>query len=296
MAGRIAIIGGTGKMGQWFATFFKEKGYQVVISGRFPGKTVKTAQVLGVASTDSYSEAVENADIVMVSTPIEATARIITEIASYMSEGSILFDIASVKKGIITALEKAQQSGIRTISVHPLFGPGAKRIKNRRVILIPVGKDTELIQTIRKLFEDDGAIINVIEDAKTHDGIIAYTLALPHFLNILFGTMLSKADFESYKFSGTTLALQLMLTESVFNEDPRLYSTIQMSNDQFRKLLIILLESTQKLARIILNNDTEGFYKLFKDTKVYLSRNPSFEDSYDRLYKALEAIDEKTKE
>ncbi len=296
MAGHVAIIGGTGKMGQWFATYFKEKGYQVVIAGRFPGKTAKTAQILGVGSADSYSEAVKNADIVIVSTPIEATAKIITEISRYMSKGSILFDIASVKKGIITALEKAKESGIRTISVHPLFGPGAKKIRNRRFILIPVGKDTELMQTITKLFEDDGATISIIEDAKTHDKIIAYTLALPHFLNMLLGNLLSKADFESYKFSGTTLALQLMLTESVFNEDPRLYSMIQMSNDQFHKLLVILLESTQKLARIILNNDTEGFYRLFKDTKVYLSRNPSFEDSYDRLYKALEAIEEKTKE
>ena len=30
---RIAILGGTGEMGQWFARYFKEKKLQVIITG-----------------------------------------------------------------------------------------------------------------------------------------------------------------------------------------------------------------------------------------------------------------------
>ncbi|MCJ7631330.1 hypothetical protein MUP77_02845, partial [Candidatus Bathyarchaeota archaeon] len=35
-------------MGRWFANFFKNKGYQVVIGGRFPERNKTVAKEIGV--------------------------------------------------------------------------------------------------------------------------------------------------------------------------------------------------------------------------------------------------------
>lgn len=291
MAGRIAIIGGTGKMGQWFAKFFVKKGFKVVISGRFPQRTAKIAKSLGVEAAHSNKEAVKNANLVVVSTPIQTSPKIITEVAHHMRKGSVLFDIASVKKDVIKALKDAQKQGIRTISVHPLFGPGAKNINNRRVILIPVSDDVKVLKEISELFEEEGAAITIVKDAETHDRVMAYTLALPHFINILFGCLVSSSNFEVAKYGGTTLALQLMITQSVFSEDPSLYSTIQMENTHFSILLKDFLRQAHKLIKIIENEDIEEFVKVFQETKSALSKDPMFKDAYDKFYKALESVD-----
>ena len=288
---RVAVVGGTGKMGRWFAKFFRDKGFQVVISGRFPEKTAKVAEDIGVGYASSNSGAVQNADIVVVATPIEVTAEVILEVANYMKKGSTLFDIASVKKGIVEALSKAQQRGIRTISVHPLFGPGARGVYGKGVAIIPVGNDPELTRLISKLFEEYGAVVGVIDDAEAHDRIIASTLALPHFLNILFGKVLSTTNLEELrKFGGTTFSLQLLIAESVFSEDPGLYSSIQIKNDHFRGLLKAFIDSAEELSRIIRDGDAERFTEVFGEVRSFLSKDPAFKDSYSLFYKALEAI------
>jgi len=213
-----------------------------------------------------------------------------------MKKGSILFDIASVKKGIVEALSKAQQRGIRTISVHPLFGPGARGVYGKGVAIIPVGNDPEPTRLISKLFEGYGAVVGIIDDAEAHDRIIALTLALPHFLNILFGKVLSTTNLEELrKFGGTTFSLQLLITESVFSEDPDLYSSIQIKNDHFHDLLKTFLSSAEELSRIIQDDAADRFIKLFEETRRFLAKDSAFKDSYSKFYKALEVISEKTK-
>ena len=53
---KIAIIGGSGKMGRWFARFLIEAGHEVIITGRNQQKLEKTREQLGVqVTTDNLS-------------------------------------------------------------------------------------------------------------------------------------------------------------------------------------------------------------------------------------------------
>ncbi|GAJ00954.1 unnamed protein product, partial [marine sediment metagenome] len=45
---KIAIIGGSGKMGRWFARFLVKEGKEVVITGRNQKKLRETGRQLGV--------------------------------------------------------------------------------------------------------------------------------------------------------------------------------------------------------------------------------------------------------
>ncbi|CAD7777149.1 hypothetical protein BLFGPEAP_01615 [Candidatus Methanoperedenaceae archaeon GB50] len=55
----IGIIGGTGRMGQWFEAFFEKRGYEVLISSR--------------RTPLSNKELVQKSDVVIISVPIRVT-------------------------------------------------------------------------------------------------------------------------------------------------------------------------------------------------------------------------------
>jgi prephenate dehydrogenase len=121
--------------------------------------------------------------------------------------------------------------------------------------------------------------------------MMAFTLALPHFLNIVFGRTLTHADIiEIKKFAGTTLTLQLLLAEAVYNEDPDLYYEVQSQNAAFPKVLDVVLEVTREIASTIRRKDRREFLKAFEEARTALAKDPEFVHAYQRFYKAFEAI------
>lgn len=291
MARKVAILGGTGKMGQWFAKYFHDKGFKPIISGRSPEKSARIAKELGVGYAESNFEAVRDANMVVVATPIEATAKTILEISSHVREDAILFDIASIKGDVIEALEEAANMGVRALSIHPLFGPGASSVSGKRFLMIPINKDLRVVNEMSQMFEGDGGVVHVIESGEIHDKMMALTLALPHFLNIVFGKVLAGRDIgEVKKLGGTTFALQLLLAESVLCQDPNLYYAIQSQNPAFAKVLNDLARTLGEASSLIREKDKIGFIKNFEETRASLSRDSEFSRAYQRFYKALEAI------
>ena len=288
MGMRVVVLGGTGKMGRWFAKFLRDKGFDVAVHSRSPEKAVKAAEELHVRYVESL-DAVRDADMVIVATSLDSTAETIRKASKKMKPNTILFDIASVKEGIIEALEEAKAQGIRAISVHPMFGPGATTLKGKHVIVIPIGDDPTLVKEVLGIFK--GAETHIVESGEAHDMMVALTLSLPHFLNIVFGKTLTGTDIkEVAKFAGTTFTLQLTVAEAVLSEDPDLYYEIQSRNKAFVKVLNNFLESAREVASTVKGKDREAFVKSFKEARDALSKDPNLAKAYERFYKAYEAI------
>ncbi len=289
MARKVTILGGTGRMGKWFSRFFRDRGFSVIIYSRSPERAALVAGEIGVRYEKSRFDAIHNADIVLISIPIGVTAKVIREISGYLKAGTILFDIASIKGEIIKALKEANALGIRTISVHPLFGPGAKSIDGKRVLVIPVSEDSDLIKEISEMFK--GATVQIVRSGEEHDMMMALTLCLPHFLNIVFGKTLLKADIRDLKkFGGTTFTLQLMIAEAVLSEDPELYYEIQRQNKVFTKVLDNFAELVKESALAVKDKNRALFLKDFEKVKTSFSKDPEFMKAYEKFYKAFEAI------
>ena len=68
---RIAIIGGSGNMGRWFARFALKEGHQVTITGRNRAKLREAGKQLGVEATTDNIEAVKSSRVVLISVPID---------------------------------------------------------------------------------------------------------------------------------------------------------------------------------------------------------------------------------
>jgi len=288
MVEKVAVLGGTGKMGRWFARFFKARGYRVVIGGRSPQKNRVVAKELGVESAESNTDAVQGASIVVVSTSLETVPETIVRIQDSVNSDSIVFDIASVKTGIPEALAALHAKGVRVTSIHPMFGPGADSIKGKKVIVIPMANDNTATTWAVDFFQKEGAEVHIVKDAEEHDRIAAMTLSLTHFLNIVFGRVLAKQDIQKMKeLAGTTFSLQLTLAEAVLSEDPELYYGIEVLNPYFKELAADFI-STVKETYMDLDN-REAFVEHFIEARKGLEKDSQFSTVYERFYRALKA-------
>ena len=285
---KVAVIGGAGRMGRWFVGHFVNQGQEVVISDIRRNEAESVAKSTGAKVAENNLVGVEKADLVVVSTPIEATPGVLGEISRAIRPSATVMEISSLKSKVVPVLGRIAERGVRTVSVHPLFGPGVQRLAGERVALIPVSDPGSELRSARRLFPEAEI---VVVDVEEHDRAMALTLSLPHFLNIAFASVVGEGDLNVLKkLGGTTFALQLVLAEAVMTEDPNLYASIQMSNVYTTECQERFIERARILKEQIANKDVRGFQQFYADARSSMSKDRDFAVAYERMYRALEAL------
>jgi prephenate dehydrogenase len=285
---QIAIIGGYGKMGMWFARNLKKEGMQVIIGGRNRDKLAQAAGQLKVEAATAR-EAVEKADTVILSVPIDSFEEIVEDIAPFTHDGQLIFDVTSVKVMPVSAMHKHLKDR-RILGVHPMFGPGADGIANQRFVLTPTNKDEEaLAEQVRKHLEDRQARV-ITMSPQEHDEIISVVLGLSHFIALVSADTLfqtGKLD-KAAPVSGTTFKLLLTLAESVLNEDPAFYASLQMHLPGAAKVEKLMADNAASWAGIVKNGDSRQFAEKMAALKEgFLKADPRFRDAYKEMYKII---------
>ena len=183
---RILIIGGTGGMGRLFARFLALHGAEVKLAGRQIDKTRSTAKEIEVEAGTILDAA--NSDIIILSVPMRESTRVANEIASFMTEGSLLLDLASVKTGISDEIAEKVPKNIEYVSLHPLFGPSTDHFHNESFIVVSY-KTGQKWAKLARVLENSGARL-VTMSASQHDKAMAYAQGLHHFALISLGMAL----------------------------------------------------------------------------------------------------------
>jgi prephenate dehydrogenase len=286
MTKNISIIGAGGKMGQWFVRYFLENGYQVT-----GYDSENEINVKGVIKADSLVGAVLNADYVMLCTPTRRTPEIIRLIAKEMKRGSYIIEISSQKSKTAAALAK-MPSKINPICIHPMFGPGAKKITGQHIISIPIKDAKKELKIAKALFPGANFVtIDVIE----HDKKIAVILGLTHLINVAFANILAKDDKISLteKMSGTTFKAQKILTESIMTESPELIETI-ISNPEIRKVAEEFWKDIGRLLTSVQEGKSEEVIEYIKSSQERLAKTSDLEDAYKKLTIMINSIEKKS--
>ncbi len=190
---KLAIIG-LGLIGSSVARGLKGK-YHIIGYNR----SLKTAEkaladkVVDVA-TDNLQEAVSNADIVMLCTPMSHYEAIMHEISEYLQPGTIITDVGSVKTAAIFTVFRAMPPGVNFVPAHPIAGKeisgyeagDAKLFKGKKVILTPLPKTPyEINLAIENLWKDLGAQTEIMT-ASEHDKIYALVSHVPQLLSYAY--------------------------------------------------------------------------------------------------------------
>jgi len=282
----VTVIGGAGKMGRWLTHHFINQGLEVTISDVRSDEAVAFAKSVGARFSEKNIIAVANADLTVLSTPIPVTPQVLREIYPYLKKDSVVAEISSLKSQVIPVLIEICGWNVRPVSIHPLFGPGARLLEREKLALIPLVDPSFEVELVKKLFP---GVEVIVVDAEEHDRAMALTLSLPHFINIIFASTINDEDLNVLKkLGGTTFTLQLTLSESVMNEDAELYTSIQINNEYTSQYLAKFLTRYEMAREWITKKDEEKFAEFYASVQGALSRDEDFHNAYERMYRALE--------
>lgn len=248
----ILIIGGRGKMGQWFSDFLLNQGHRVDI---FDIHAAEDNSGRG----RPLSALLPSNSMALVAAPLETVPQIIAELTAARYAGTV-FDIASLKGHLKGAIAEAHQAGLSVTSIHPLFGPSARALSDKVICVCDCG-DGQATQRVRSLFGET-AVTLVDLSFDEHDSIMSYVLALSHLVNIVFAAVLTKSGFSYDRLEqvgSATFHSQMVTTSTVIEENPDLYYSIQRFNPFAAELFGRLKREVDLLTSAVLDNDRSAF-------------------------------------
>ena len=288
---RVAIIGGSGKMGRWFANFLLKEGKEVIITGRNERKLLEAKRQLGVEVATNV-EAVKSADTILLSVPIDNFEEVVEQVSPYIRPEQVIIDITSIKVFPVETMHKHIKAGL-TLGTHPVFGPGAKSIANQNFVLTPTNeREITLAQKVSGYLETRGAKVTLMTPQE-HDEMMAVILGLSHFIAIVSADTLLSFDRlkQMEAISGITYKVLLTLVESVISEAPELYASLQMSLPKMMEIEELFQKRGQIWTDLVKNKDRQEFVKRMKVLRNRLEEgNPDFGKAYANMYKIVEGL------
>ena len=288
---RVAILG-AGKMGAWFAKFFLEEGYSVVVADRKEEKLAKLKSELAVETAD-FLEAVEYADRVLICVSINAFESIVKMIAPRIRENQVVMDICSIKKLPVKVMHKYIKRGV-VLGTHPVFGPGSKGIGHKAFVLTPTRpEEIKFAETYKAWLEQKEARVFVISPEK-HDELMSVVLGLPHFLGVVAcDSLLEQGDYAgTKKVAGTTYRLLFTLAEATALENPELFASLQLNLPEIEKVESRFIEKACEWLKLIQQRDQKAIARKMEQLKTKLMKSGGeYTRSYKIMYKMLEATE-----
>ncbi len=266
---RALIIGGSGKMGRWFAEFLASQGYAITIADPSGEPEGFTAGAYSYAR--DWRDLALTDDMIVVATPLKIANDVLVGLAERKPQG-IVFDIGSLKTPLRGGIAALQEAGCRVTSIHPMFGPDTELLSGRHVVFVDLGS-AEALEQARGLFASTMAE-QVVMSLDDHDRLIAYVLGLSHALNIAFFTALAESGEAAPRLatlSSTTYDAQVDVATRVARESPDLYFEIQSLNEYGRESLQALREAVERIWRSVSANDATEFTALMQRGREYLA-------------------------
>ena len=278
-------------MGRWFARHLLAEGDEVVISGRTESKVMEARRELGVDAASSV-EAVKDADVILLSVPIETFEDIVVELAPHIQPEQVVVDVTSVKVMPVAAMHRHLKTRL-VLGTHPLFGPGAKGITGQNFVVTPTNNEEEaLAEKVRDYLETRGARVSLMTPEE-HDDKMAVILGLSHFIAVVAADTLISSNkvAQPTALGGITYKVLLTLVESVISENPELYASIQMNLPGVAEIEALFQAKVAAWAEMVRKKDRGAFIRQMKTLKSRLEKdNPEFGKAYENMYRLAEGL------
>ena len=276
---RITFIG-IGLIGSSMARVIKRDGLanHITVTTRSQ-KTLDSAIELGLCDTGTLNmaEAVRDADLVMICTPMGAFAAIGAEIAGSLKPGAIISDVGSVKEPIFKTLAPALPNHVHLVPGHPVAGTEhsgpesgfPELFEGRWTILTPAeGVDADATARVEELWKQCGAMVEIM-DAKHHDQVLAITSHLPHLIAYtIVGTATDLGEDmqkEVIQFSASGFRDFTRIAAS----DPTMWRDVFLTNrDAVLEVLGRFDEDLTELKRAIRRGDGDTLFDHFTRTRA----------------------------
>ena len=193
MINKITIIG-VGLIGGSLALALKERNLAKVVFGYGRDQSrLEEAQKSNVidAFSTNIKEAIDEANIVVIATPVGTFKDILDQIEPLISSNVIITDVGSTKSDIVNIVNDVlKDKSSYFIPAHPIAGKersgfevsDSKLYDGKKVIITPQETNSpESIDVIDQMWKNVGADVDFMS-AESHDNLLGMTSHLPHML------------------------------------------------------------------------------------------------------------------
>ena len=193
MINKITIIG-VGLIGGSLARALKERNLAKVVFGYGRDQSrLEEAQKSNVidAFSTNIKEAIDEANIIVIATPVGTFKDILHQIEPLISSNVIITDVGSTKSDIVNIVNDVlRDKSSYFIPAHPIAGKersgfevsDSKLYDGKKVIITPQETNSpESIDVIDQMWKNVGADVDFMS-AESHDNLLGMTSHLPHML------------------------------------------------------------------------------------------------------------------
>lgn len=251
---RIVVVGGNGKLGSLFVRLFVELGHSV--------------SVFEQNDWSRATEILQDADLVLVSVPINITSQVIKELVKHLTDNTILADLTSIKAEPLAAMLTHHSGPV--VGLHPMFGPDVADIHDQVVVYCD-GREPQKYQWLIDALSLLGAKLNRVT-AKSHDKSMAFIQVMRHFSTFVYGLHLQQENpqiTDLISLSSPIYRLELAMVGRLFAQDSQLYADIIYSNPNNFDLLKRFAERFNEGIQLLESGDKELFKQEFADVRSW---------------------------
>lgn len=254
---KITIIGGRGRMGKFFTQQLSTAGHQV--------------STLGNQDWDRASQLLGEAELVIVSVPIERTVAVIERAAKYLSPTTALADITSIKAQPVQAMLASHAGAV--MGLHPMFGPSVKSFAGQKVVICS-GRNDEIFQWLLDFIADRGGEL-ISCTPEEHDRIMVTIQATRHFSRFCCGAFLSAENTDidrSLLMSTPSYRQEIEIVNRLFAQNPALCVDIMLATEERCEAIARLAQTYSRLAELITKKDRSSLIREFEIAQSFLTQ------------------------
>ncbi len=189
---KIAVIG-CGMIGGSIALSLSKSGHQVSVLDLPQNEKAIRKQVPLATIMKSIEEVCdENPQVIFICVPSDKTTEVIRKVADHVHDGTIVTDVAGVKKPVMDAAKDVVPKNVMFVGGHPMAGSEKSGVEaaqpflfqNAVYVLSPLRNySEEMMSPLLEAIQQLGARI-LFMDAAKHDKIAAATSHLPQLLAV----------------------------------------------------------------------------------------------------------------
>ena len=265
---------GIGLIGGSLAKDIREKYAEAVLFGVDNNKAhIDEAIEKGIVDKDASFEELKNADIVIVSVPVDVSLTLIPKVLDIVSENCLVFDVGSTKEQVCEVI-KEHPKRRNFLATHPIAGtefsgPSAALndlYRGKTNIICEVEKTAfKLQEKALEIFSNLGMRIRYM-DPVSHDKHIAYVSHLSHISSFMLGkTVIEKEKNERdiFDMAGSGFASTVRLAKS----SPAMWTPIfEQNKDNVIETLTEYIQNLEHFKTLLEENNFSAIYTEMQNT------------------------------
>ncbi len=275
---RKITLAGVGLLGGSLGLAVKQRGLAVKVDGlvrRSAG--IAECNKLGVVdyATRDPLRAVEDADLVVMCTPLARMREVLQQMLPALKRGAILTDVGSVKSSVVRELQPlVAEAGGYFVGSHPMAGaekagPSAARADlfvNAVCVVTPTtGSSPEAVDRVEDFWRAVGGR-PLRMTPELHDDLVGRSSHLPHVV---------AAELANYVLSPAHPKQQAMLCANGFRDttriasgSPEMWRDIALANRKnLARVLGVFVEDLQEFKLALENGDEKLVEEFFEKAK-----------------------------